>query len=76
MNMAYTLDSTVGEILNDPRAREVMDKYAPGVSTNPMIGMAKNWTIRNIMAMPQARSAGLTVDKVEQVLEEINKSGG
>lgn len=70
--MAYTLDSTVGEILKDPRAREIMDKYAPGMTSNPMIGMAKNWTIKAILAMPQARSAGLTVEKVQKVLDEIN----
>jgi hypothetical protein len=73
--MPYSLDSTVGEILKDTRAKEVMDKYAPGLSTNPMIGMAKNWTIKNILSMPQAKSAGLTVEKVQEVLDEINKSG-
>jgi beta-glucosidase len=75
MIMPYSLESTVGEILSDPRAREVMDKYAPGVSTNPMIGMAKNWTIKNILAMPQARAARLTTEKVQQVLDEINNAG-
>lgn len=73
--MPYSLDSTVGEIIRDPRAREIMDKYAPGVSSNPMIGMARNWTIKNILAMPQAKSAGLTIEKVQQVLDEINKAG-
>jgi hypothetical protein len=73
--MPYTLDSTVGEILRDPRAKEVMDKYAPGISSNPMIGMAKNWTIAKILAMPQAKAAGLTAEKVQQVLDEINKVG-
>lgn len=71
--MPYTLDSTVGEILKDPRAKVVMDKYAPGISSNPMIGMAKNWTIKNILGMPQAKSAGLTAEKVQQVLDEINR---
>lgn len=74
--MPYSLDSTVGEILKDPRAREVMDKYAPGVSSNPMIGMAKSWTIKNILGMPQAKSAGLTAEKVQQVLDEINRLEG
>jgi vacuolar-type H+-ATPase subunit C/Vma6 len=74
--MPYTLESTVGDILKDPRAREIMEKYAPGVASNPMIGMAKNWSIKNIMAMPQAKSAGLTEEKVQQVLDEINKLEG
>ena len=74
--MTFTLDSTVGEILGDPKAREAMDKYAPGLSSNPMIGMAKGWTIRNILAMPQAKAAGLSAEKVQQVLDEVNGPAG
>ena len=37
-----------------------------------MIGMAKGMTLKAVVAMPQAKQAGLTEDKVEQVLAEIN----
>ena len=43
--MAYTLDTKVGEILKDTNALEVFEKYAPGVSKNPMIGLAKGMTL-------------------------------
>ena len=58
--MTYMLDTKVGE------------KYAPGVSKNPMIGMAKGMTLKAVVAMPQAKQAGLPDDKVEKVLAEIN----
>lgn len=70
--MPYTLDSKVGEILKDTQAVEILEKYAPGIANNPMIGMAKGMTLKAILAMPQARQAGLTEDKVEKVLAEIN----
>ena len=70
--MPYTLDTKVGEILQDTQAVEILEKYAPGVSKNPMIGMAKGMTLKAIIAMPQAKQAGLTEDKVEKVLSEIN----
>ena len=35
--MAFSLDSKVKEILKDPRACEVLDKYAPGASKNPQM---------------------------------------
>jgi len=70
--MTYTLDTKVGEILKDTQAVEVLEKHAPGVSKNPMIGMAKGMTLKAVVAMPQAKQAGLTEDKVEQVLAEIN----
>jgi hypothetical protein len=70
--MAYTLDTKVGDILKDTQAVEVLEKHAPGVSKNPMIGMAKGMTLKAVIAMPQAKQAGLTEDKVEKVLAEIN----
>ena len=35
--MAFSLDSKIKEILKDPRAREVLDKYAEGASSNPQM---------------------------------------
>ena len=70
--MAYSLDTKVGEILNDTHAVEVLERYAPGISTNPMIGMATGMTLRAILAMPQAKQYGITEDMVQKVLAEIN----
>jgi alpha-L-rhamnosidase len=72
--MAFTLDSTLGEILADPRAVAALDQYVPGASTNPMLGMAKGMSLRMILSMPQAAQAGITEEKVEAVLAEINKA--
>jgi hypothetical protein len=70
--MAYTLDTKVGEILQDTHAVEVLERYAPGVSKNPMIGFAKGMTLRSLLDLPQAKQAGVTEDMVLKVLAEIN----
>ena len=70
--MAYTLDSKVGEILDDTGAVEILEKYAPGISNNPMIGFAKGMTLKSVVSMPQAKQAGLTEEMVVKVLAEIN----
>lgn len=70
--MAYTLETTVGEILKDTHAVEVLERYVPGVSKNPMIGLAKGMTLKSLVAMPQARQAGVTEEMVLKVLAEIN----
>jgi hypothetical protein len=70
--MAYSLDTKVGDILKDTKAVEVLEKYSPGISKNPMIGMAKGMTLKSIVSMPQARQAGLTEEMVVKVLAEIN----
>ena len=70
--MAYTLDTTVGEILKDTHAVEILERHVPGVSKNPMLGLAKGMTLKTIISMPQAKEAGLTQDMVTKVLAEIN----
>ncbi len=71
--MAYTLDTTIGDLLKDPQAKVVMDQYVPGLSTNPLIEMAKPMSLNMVLAMPQAAQFGLTKDKAEALLVEINK---
>jgi hypothetical protein len=70
--MAYTLDTKVGELLKDAAAVKVFEKYAPGVSKNPMIGLAKGMTLKTLVAMPQAKDAGVTTEMIKKVLAEIN----
>lgn len=70
--MAYTLDTKVGEILKDTHAVEILERHVPGISNNPMLGLAKGMTLKSILAMPQAKQAGLTEDMVTKVLAEIN----
>jgi hypothetical protein len=70
--MAYTLDTKIGELLKDAGAVKVFEKYAPGISKNPMIGLAKGMTLKALIAMPQAKQAGLTEEMIKKVLVEVN----
>jgi len=71
--MAITLDTTLGAILDDPKAKAVMDKHLPGISSNPMVAMARGMSIKMILSMPQAAQFGFTKEKAEAILAEINK---
>jgi hypothetical protein len=71
--MAYTLDTTVGTLLDDTGAVKIFEKHVPGISTNPMIGMAKGMTLKSLLAMPQAKQFGITEEMVKKVLAEVNK---
>ncbi len=71
--MTFTLNSTIGEIMDNQKARNLVDTYIPGASGNPMLGMVRNWTLNSIISMPQVNSAGLTREKVETLLAELNK---
>ena len=70
--MAYSLDSKLGDLLNDTNAVDILEKHAPGISRNPMIGFAKGMTLKTLLEMPQAKQYGVTEDMVQKVLAEIN----
>lgn len=71
--MAFTLDTTLGELIEDPQAKAVLDKHLPGVSTNPMVAMAKGMSLNMILSMPIAAQMGITKEKAESILAEANK---
>ena len=71
--MEFTLETKLGTLLEHPEAKAILDKHLPGVSTNPMIAMVKGMTLNMILAMPQAKQFGLTKEKAEKLLVEINK---
>ena len=69
----YTLDTTLGTLLADPKAKKVLDQYLPGVSTNPMVAMLSGVSLKALASMPQAAQLGLTEAKIQTVLNEVNK---
>ncbi|MBW6473307.1 MAG: hypothetical protein K0B14_09310 [Anaerolineaceae bacterium] len=71
--MQFTLETQFGTLLDHPQAKAIIEKYLPGVSTNPMIGLVKGMTLKALLATPQAAQFGITKEKVEAVLAEINK---
>jgi hypothetical protein len=69
----FTLDTTLGDLLNDPQAKVVLNQYLPGIADNPMLAMAKGMTLNMLLSLPQAAQLGLTKKKAEEILAEVNK---
>jgi hypothetical protein len=70
-DMAFTLESRVGEILKDETAVDILEKYAPGVTKNPLIRFAKGMTLEQLLGFPQVKQYGITKEMVIKVLDEI-----
>jgi hypothetical protein len=73
--MAYTMDTTLGDLLKDPRAAGVLNQYVPGIATNPMAAMVQGMSLNMIVSMPQAAQLGFTKEKAEAIIAEANKLG-
>jgi hypothetical protein len=73
--MALTTDDKLGVIMGNPQYKEIFDKHIPGLSSNPMVGMAKKLAIKYLLKQPQAKGLGFTPDKVDAILADINALG-
>jgi hypothetical protein len=71
--MAYTLDTTLGELLKNPQVAGILNQYVPGIATNPMVAMVQGMSLNMIVSMPQAAQLGFTKDKAEAIIAEANK---
>jgi hypothetical protein len=66
--MAITLESTLKEVLDNPQAAAILDKYSPGFSKNPMLKLGMGMTLRKCVSFPQAK---LTADQIKSLEEEL-----
>ncbi len=58
--------TTLGEMLEDPDVVAIMEKHAPGITSNPMLGMAKG--------MPAAQAVGMAGGMIGQDAVEAIKT--
>ena len=63
---------TVKEVLANPKAMEVLRKYFPQVAGNRLLlGVAKSWTLNQVMNRAGDRLDEQTKKKIRKELEEL-----
>jgi len=70
--MAFTAQSKVGDLLANPSSAELLEKHLPGVSSHPLIGMAKGFTLEKLATFPQA---GLDAEKFAALVDDLATLG-
>lgn len=70
--MAFSLDSKVGDILDHPQARAILEKHVPLLKTvgSSTLAMARPMTLRQVAGFPQA---GLTPDKLAAIVDDLSR---
>ena len=68
--MAFTLETTLGELLDNPQAKALLDQQLPGLSTNPLAAMAKGMSLKAIAPMAKGM---ITPDKLKSIEDELKK---
>jgi cytochrome P450 len=67
-----TNETKIGALLADPAATAILDKYFPGVSTDPRIGMAKAMTLRIVQTFAPELFTAEALDAVDAELATLS----
>jgi hypothetical protein len=68
--MAFSVDSTLKELLADERAREVLRKHLGDRSNDPRINMVLYLSLQTIASFPEA---GISQEKLKAIDEDLRK---
>ena len=68
-----TLDTPVGQLLDNSATKAVLDKDMPGLSTSPHLAMARTMSLRQIAQYPQAK---LTPAKLQMIQADLDAATG
>jgi len=50
--MKYDLMTKLGDLLKDPQAVEIIEKYVPGLAKNPMLMLVKRKSLESLLDIP------------------------
>ncbi len=70
--MAFTGDSTLGDILDDEAAKAVIEKHMPGLSNHPQIDMGRSMTLTAVAGFAEA---GISAEVLASIIEDLSKLG-
>ena len=70
--MAVSMETTLAEILDNPELVAIMEEMTPGVTKNPMIKMAKGFTLAKSVKTPAAK---MPEDKIQAFIDAATAKG-
>lgn len=66
-----TQNTTVGELLDNPASKAIVDKYIPGFSDNPQIDMARGMTLAAIQPFAADQVTDEALQKIDADLTKL-----
>jgi len=69
--MALSVDSKVKELMKNPQAADIMERYSPGFKTDKQMKLVQALTFRALAKFPQANISDETLDAIDKELAEL-----
>lgn len=69
----YDLDvATIGQLLDDPQAKAIIDETIPGATDNPMVSMVRGMPAASVLQMAGGRVDPSVLTQLRERLEALN----
>lgn len=68
--MAFDINSKLKDVIANPQACAILDKYMPGMSTNPQTKQGYGMSLKVLISFPQSKELK---EKMPAILEELAK---
>jgi hypothetical protein len=65
----YTVESTLGDLLDNPQAHAILAKYLPDLLSNPQLDQGRSLTLHSL----QQYMPTLTDDMLKQIGDDLSK---
>lgn len=69
--MGLSSSSRIYDLIKDERAKAILEKHLPGMSSHPQLGQAMYMTLKEVSYYPEARQAGMTKEKLAAIDEDL-----
>ncbi len=71
--MKFTVQTMLGQLLNDERAKSILEKHIPGSTSHPQLHQALHMSLMEISQYPEAN---LDQAKLQALLQDLNEDAG
>lgn len=71
--MALSLDSKIKDIMRSPEGKEVMEKWAPGSTTDPRMKLVGALTYRKLLSYPESAEIAAHADEIDADLKACSR---
>ncbi len=66
-----SIESTIKELLANPQVKEKLEELVPGITTNPIVALAKNKTLKEIVDKLDNLIDDKTIDMLIEFLKDL-----
>lgn len=71
--MKYTVRTTLGELIADPQAKAVLERFRPGATSHPQLHQGLHMTLQELVSYPEAN---LSQGQLEELLRQLDRELG